>query len=188
MLKKLLIAIGIIIVLGLGFFFYLGASNENPASPYDVAKYDGSALDITVNYCQPYKKGRLIFGEEKDGALQPYGKKWRTGANEATEIEFTTDVMIAGNMLKKGRYSLYTIPGQDKWTVAFNSKVDYWGAFPFMDPFDESKDVLRVEVPVMNTIDVTEQFKITFDEIMNNNVMMVLKWDQTQVNIPISQL
>jgi hypothetical protein len=187
MLKKILIGIAIIVIGIVGYGYYLGQTTKNH-SPEAIAKYDGSALDITVNYCQPYKKGRLIFGNETDGALQPFGKKWRTGANEATEIEFTTDVMISGNTLEKGRYSLYTIPGEDQWVIAFNSNLGYWGAGLFSDPFDETKDALRVEVPLVRTVDVTEQFTISYDEIMDNNVMMILKWDQTQVNIPISKL
>ena len=187
MLKKILIGIGIVLLGVVGYGIYLSQTTKN-LSPADVAQYDGSDLAITVNYSQPSKRGRLIFGEEKDGALQPYGKKWRVGANEATEIVFSSDVMISGNTLNKGRYSLYAIPGKDRWIISFNSNVGYWGAGIFSDPFDESKDVLRVEVPVMNTMNATEQFKISFDEIMNNNVMMVLKWDQTQINIPISKL
>jgi hypothetical protein len=187
MLKKILIAFVIVILASAGYVAYTLITTKKH-SPAAVAAYNGGSLDITVYYCQPSKKGRVIFGTEAEGALQPYGKKWRTGANDATEIEFSTDVMIAGNVLNKGRYSIYTIPGEDQWTIAFNRNTGYWGASFSGDPFDESMDVLRVEVPALTTVDVTEQFVITYDEIMDNNVMMVLKWDQTQVNIPISKL
>jgi hypothetical protein len=186
MLKKILIALGIIVLATGGYIAYVMATTEKH-SPADTATYKGSSLSVSVDYCQPYKKGRLIFGTEEDGALQPYGVKWRTGANAATEIEFNEDVMISGSVLKKGRYSVYSIPGEKMWTIAFNNNLDYWGA-GFSDPFDEAQDALRVSVPAINTIDITEQFTITFDEIMDNNAMMVLKWDQTQVNVPISKL
>lgn len=186
MLKKILIGVGIVLIAYISYVGYTLATIKNH-SPADEAAYTGSDLNITVNYSQPYKKGRLIFGTENEGALQPYGKKWRTGANEATEIEFTTDVMISGDVIKKGTYTMYSIPGANRWTIAFNSNTGYWGA-GFSDPFDESKDVLRVEVPVMNTMEETEQFKISFEEIMDNNAIMVLKWDKTQVNVPISKL
>jgi hypothetical protein len=186
MLKKILIGLGAILILFIAYVGYVMATTKNH-SPADEAIYGGSALTVTVNYCQPYKKDRLIFGTKEEGALQPYGVKWRTGANEATEIEFSSDVMISGEVLPKGKYTLYTIPGETRWTVAFNSNLGYWGA-GFSDPFDDTKDVLRVEVPVITTMDVTEQFKISFEEIMDNNAIMTLKWDQTQVNIPISKL
>ena len=186
MLKKILIGVAVVVIAFLAYVGYVMMTTKNH-SPADVAQYSGSDLTITVNYCQPSKKGRVIFGTEAEGALQPFGVKWRTGANEATEIEFTTEVMISGEVLEKGKYSLYTIPGKNSWTIAFNSNLGYWGA-GMSDPFDESKDVLRVVVPVMNTMDVTEMFTISFEEIMNNNAIMILKWDKTQINVPISKL
>jgi hypothetical protein len=187
MLKKLLIAFGIVLIVSIAYVAYTFTTTKSH-SPSDQAMYEGTDLKVTVDYCRPYKKGRIIFGTEAEGALQPYGVKWRTGANEATEIEFSTDVMISGKVLQKGRYSMYSIPEEDRFTIVFNENLAYWGAGLFEDPFDESKDVLRVEVPVLTTIESTEQFQISFEEIMNNNSVMVLKWDKTQINVPISKL
>lgn len=91
--------------------------------------------DITINYSRPGVKGRSIWG-----ALVPYGQVWRTGANEATTIQFSDDVTINGQALKKGSYSLHTIPGQNEWTIIFNSVADQWGSYSH----DPSKDALRV--------------------------------------------
>jgi hypothetical protein len=186
MLKKILLGLGAVLALFIAYSGYVLATTKNH-SPANEAVYNGSSLFISVQYCQPYKKDRLIFGSTADGALLPYGVKWRTGANEATEIEFSNDVMISGSVLKKGRYTLYSIPAESRWTIAFNNNLDYWGA-GISDPFDESKDALRVEVPVINTLDITEQFEISFEELMDNNAIMTFKWDQTQVNVPISKL
>ncbi len=76
------------------------------------------------------------------GELVEYGKIWRLGANEATEIELYKDANVKGNKLKKGRYTMYAIPTQDKWTVIFNRETDIWGAFQY----DQTKDALRVDI------------------------------------------
>jgi acyl-coenzyme A thioesterase PaaI-like protein len=187
MLKRILIAAGIVLIAAIAYVLYVAATTKNH-SPNATATYEGSTLSIAVDYCRPYKKGRLIFGTEEEGALQPYGKKWRTGANEATEIEFSESVMIAGIPVKKGRYSIYSIPGKTQWTIAFNSNLDYWGISPFYDVFDESKDVTRIAAPALTSMETVEQFTIEFEEIMDNNAVMLLKWDQTEVTIPISKL
>ncbi|MBV6647117.1 MAG: DUF2911 domain-containing protein [Cyclobacteriaceae bacterium] len=182
MLKKILIGLGTIIVIFGAYVAYIMLTTKNH-SPAAIASYEGKDLNITVNYCQPYKKGRLIFSESED-ALVPYGKKWRTGANEATEITFTNHVKVAGQSLKAGTYSLYTIPDPLEWTVAFNEKLDYWGA-GMNDPFDEQLDVLRVKASTATVTSPLEQFTISFsgtDSLAN----MILAWDNTQVVLPLS--
>src|SRR6478736_1566540 len=94
-------------------------------------------LVARVVYSRPQKNGRVVFGE-----LVEYGKVWRLGANEATEIEFFRDVKIGNNKLKKGRYTLYAIPATDKWTLIFSKDTDTWGAFKY----DAKKDVLRFDI------------------------------------------
>src|SRR5690606_28524247 len=100
MLKKILIGVGIVIIVLIGFVAYSILTTKKH-SPADVAEYKGEdGLEITVKYYQPYKKGRQLFGGE--GALVPNGKKWRTGANDATEITFSQDVAIGGQPLQAG--------------------------------------------------------------------------------------
>ena len=114
-------------------------------SPADIAYFRKSRQDAPVAkliYSRPQRNGREIFG-----ALVPYGKVWRTGANEATEITFFKDGTFGGKPVKAGRYSLFTIPNEKTWTVILSSALDVWGAYTY----DEKQDVLRIEVPVRQT-------------------------------------
>ncbi len=151
-------------------------------SPQDTATYKSGDLEIAISYSRPFKKGRVIFGEEEDGALVPNGKPWRTGANEATEITLNRDIIIGDGTLAAGTYSLYTIPGEHKWIVAINSKTQYWGAGLF-NPFDEDKDVMRVEAMPSRLDEELEQFTIDFIE-EGDLAYVRFMWDQTAVLLP----
>src|SRR5438105_675083 len=105
MLKKILIGIGVLV---LAFVLFVVYNVFFPASPKGDASISANGLDIKVTYGRPFKKGRLIFGEEKDKALQPYGKYWRLGANAATEITFSKNVNFAGKAVNAGSYRMYT--------------------------------------------------------------------------------
>ena len=150
-------------------------------SPESTISIERGTQKLSLTYSRPYKKGRLIFGEKSEGALIPYGSKWRTGANEATQITFAETAWIQGKELPAGTYTLYSIPDKDSWTIAFNSRIDYWGA-SLSSPFKEAFDALRVEVPVENRADVTEQFTIAFED-RRDGIAMVLSWDQTRVAV-----
>ena len=183
MLKKVLIGAGMIVII---LVVYVGYSlmTTKSHSPKDVATFERNGLKISLTYCQPFKKERLIFGSENDGALVPYGEKWRTGANEATEITFNKDLKIKGELLKAGSYSIYTIPGDKEWIIVFNSKLDYWGAKPGGDPFEEELDVLRVKVPTKPMPKKLEQFTIDFRK-SGKTINLRLRWDKTKVVIPL---
>ncbi len=148
-------------------------------SPADIAIFrpdgQGSTPVAKVVYSRPQKKGRTILG-----GVEKYGKVWRTGANETTEIKFYKDVTVGDKTLKAGTYSLYTIPNKDKWTIIFNSKLDTWGAFEY----DDSKDVARVEVPAGSTDKEVEAFTITFDG-KGGSGDMILAWENTMVKVPL---
>ena len=116
-----------------------------PKSPPDTAEYSGQGLEITVNYSRPSKKGRLIFGEEAEDALQPYGKYWRLGANEATEISLSKDVLFAGKPLSAGTYRMSAVPGPESFKINLNSELDVF--FAAAEP-DSEFDVLSVDAPV----------------------------------------
>ena len=114
-----------------------------------------------VVYSRPQRNGRNVFGE-----LLEYNKVWRLGANEATEIEFYKDVSIGAKLVPKGKYTLYAIPNQDKWTIIVNKETDIWGAFKY----DASKDVVKVDVPVQKINEAIEAFSLVFEKeiiIMN---------------------
>jgi hypothetical protein len=133
-------------------------------------------LVARVLYSRPQKNGRNVFGE-----LIEYGKVWRLGANEATEIELYKDVKIDNTRLKKGRYSMYAIPYQDKWTVIFNKETDIWGAFQY----DDKKDVLRTDIKVEKQQDPTEAFTLVFDKT-NSGANMIMAWDDVKTTLPIT--
>ncbi len=133
-------------------------------SPPAVANKKVNGVDIKIDYSQPAKNDRLIWG-----GLVKYDKVWRTGANEATTFDISADVKVQGKLLKAGKYALFTIPGKEKWTIIFNSVPNQWGAYSY----DQSKDVLRVEADATYGNPVVEKFTI---DIADNGVVS-LKWD-----------
>lgn len=128
-------------------------SASNRVSPMDSVQIQFSDLDMEVIYSRPYLKGRE-FGKD----IVPYGKVWRTGANEATVFEISRDVMVEGKKLEKGKYSLYTIPDEKQTVVIFNRDWNQWGTV-----YNEDRDALRVTVPTIETDQPTEQFTISLD-------------------------
>ncbi|QMW00486.1 DUF2911 domain-containing protein [Spirosoma foliorum] len=174
-MKRLLLILGIIAAVVLIGYFSLRSWTKS-SSPEAVAQVDQNGLKIKVDYCQPYKKGRKIFG-----GLVPYGKVWRTGANEATIIEFDQNVVIAGQPLEKGEYTLWTIPSSDGWIAIFNSETGQWGT-----SYDQTKDVLRVPVASRKHSPMAEQFYISFSP-STTGTDMVLAWDETEAIIPVQK-
>lgn len=180
MKKKIYVGLGIILIAIIGFVGYIALTTRSH-SPSKTTEFSHEGLDIKVVYCQPYKKGRLIFGEEKDGALQPYGKYWRLGANEATEITFSKNINFSGNPINAGTYRMYAVPGASSWQVVLNSELGKWGAMEA----DHALDVLKVDVPVETAPSETEQFTINFGSDASG-AKMDLVWDKTLVSIPIT--
>lgn len=144
-------------------------------SPLAITSVRYQDTYIKITYSQPQKKNREIFGE-----LVPFGKVWRTGANEATEMTTTRPIQIAGFQLPPGTYSLFSIPDKDKWTIIINSDVGLWGAYNY----NERKDLFRFEVPVEATDELYEAFTIAFDH-RNEVADLLIMWDRTKVSIPL---
>ena len=180
MKKKIIIGIVVALAIVILYTVYSFMTTTRH-SPADQVVYSKNDFTMTVDYCRPYKKDRLIFGEKSDGALVPFDNYWRTGANDATEIRFNKNVKVEGKPLEKGRYRFYTFPGKDQWTIAFNSELDKWG----YSEADYSKDVLRVQVPSNTSGQMTEQFTIQTEEIEDGKVACKLFWDQTQVSFTV---
>lgn len=130
-----------------------------------------------ITYSQPHKNGREVFGK-----LVPFGKVWRTGANEATEITVTRNIQINGTLLPAGTYSLFTIPDKDKWTIILNSDLGMWGSYNY----NPNLDVLRFDVPAEPILGnlVYEAFTIKLDQ-RNEIADLYLLWDKTRITIPI---
>ncbi len=152
-------------------------------SPGSITSYEDDNLKIFVFYNRPYTKGRVIFG-----GLVPYGKTWRTGANEPTVFETNKQLLIGGKKLKPGRYSLWTVPNERSWQVVFNDRIPAWGinvlnhGNPSRDP---ETDALIIDVPVMITEKQFEQFTISIDKA-EDMFELVLAWDKTLVAVPFS--
>jgi len=130
---------------------------------------------VTVVYHRPNVKERKIW----DG-LEPYGKVWRTGANEATVFEISNDVKINGQTLPKGKYSLHTIPNQNEWTVIFNKMAEQWGSFTY----DQKQDALRVNVKPSKA-ELQETMSLGFENVKANTADFVIAWERVKVPFTI---
>src|SRR5437660_5460489 len=154
--------------------------------------------DITITYSRPAVQGRTIFADapatmasratgeatldnqnerQKGEPITPYGHVWRAGANEATMFQVTDDVLINGQPLKAGTYSLEAIPASDEWTIVFNNDPGQWGAFTY----DEKKDALRVKVKPQSVTDNQEWLIYTFDPVTPNSAQVNLRWEKLSV-------
>ena len=133
-------------------------------------------LVARVVYSRPKKEGRAIFG-----GLVEYGKVWRLGANEATEIEFYKPVNIGGKKVAKGRYTLYAIANDSTWTFIVNKETDTWGSFRY----DEAKDVVRTDVPVEKIPEPVESLAMTFEKA-NGNINLIVVWENIKATLPIT--
>jgi hypothetical protein len=129
---------------------------------------------ITVTYSRPNVKGRKIFG-----GLQPYGEVWRTGANWATTITFTENVVIEGNKVPAGQYSLFTIPGESEWTIILNKTVKQWGAYSYK----QADDLLRFKVKPMTMSWPIETLTMQFGNAGIQSTELDIMWDKTVVPI-----
>lgn len=188
-MKKIVIAF-----IGLALAFCVNAQNgqtnlpEMDKSPLDMSYFPSNypvlrvqgkisePLVARIIYSRPKKEGRPIFG-----GLVEYGKLWRLGANEATEIEFYKPVTIGGKKIPKGRYTLYAIVNQKSWTYILNKDTDTWGSFKY----DQSKDVVRVETPVQTISTPLESLAMTFEKT-NGGFALVVAWEGIKTALPIT--
>ncbi len=171
------------ILLTLGFLLlilpqcsYAQEAIKPRSSPLAIssARYKDTYLKIT--YSQPHKRERIIFGK-----LVPYGEVWRTGANEATEMTISRDILINNIPLKAGTYSLFTIPERDSWIIIINSELGLWGSYNY----NSKMDVIRFTAPVqLMQGAVYEPFSIMIDQ-KNDKAEIILAWDTVQVRIPV---
>jgi len=157
-------------------------------SPLDICYYPANypmlkiqdktsdAPAARIVYSRPAKEGRQVFGN-----LVEYGKVWRLGANEATEIEFYKNVKIGGKAVPKGRYTLYAIVNENSWTFILNKDTDSWGAFKY----DSKKDVARVDVPVQKLTAPVETLSMLFEKEADG-CKLVVAWDTVKVALPLS--
>jgi hypothetical protein len=146
---------------------------------YPILKIQDKAkepLVARVIYSRPHKADRTVFGD-----LVEYGKVWRLGANEATEVEFFKEVKIDGKRVPKGKYTLYAITYPEQWTFILNKETDTWGSFKY----DEKKDLLRVNVPVQKEAQPVESFTLSFEKTADG-ANLVINWDDVKTALPIA--
>lgn len=146
------------------------AQGGGKKSPHDTV----TTKNLSITYGRPYKKGRVVFGE-----LEKFGKVWRLGADQATEITFNQDSKLGGQGIAKGTYTMCALIEENEWTIILNSQLGQWGAFSYEK--NKDKDVLKVKVPVKKLSDVVEQLTIKAD-----NKAITISWDQTEVSVPVS--
>jgi Protein of unknown function (DUF2911) len=146
------------------------AQEDKSARPSPPAEVKGTlhGVNVTINYSTPAVKGRTIWGD-----LVPYGKVWRTGANEATIFETDKDLTVHDKVLPAGKYALFTIPGEKEWTWIFNAVWDQWGAYKY----DDSKDVLRIQTVPQASSAFNERLRF---EIADDRVL--LYWDNLLIS------
>lgn len=133
--------------------------------------------EITITYHSPGVKGREIFG-----GLVSYGEMWRTGANKATSIEFSKAVTINGTELDAGKYSLFTIPKEDNWTIIINSETELWGT----GGYSKENDVARFSVTPKTLNRSIERMRFVFDDFDNESATIALEWDRTHIPFEVN--
>jgi hypothetical protein len=154
------------------------AQLKTPApSPTQTIRQDFGLGNIELSYSRPGVKERKIFGD-----LVPYGKVWRTGANQATTINFSEDVTIGGKLVKAGKYGLVTIPEKKNWTVIITKQLDVTSPAGYK----QDMDVTRVDVKTMDLDESKETFTMQFANIKPSSVDLHIMWDKTGVAIPIT--
>ncbi len=165
------------ILFGLGLMAgsIVSAQQSGRVSPHETTSAVLGGKKITIDYGRPYKKGREIFGK-----LEPFGKVWRTGADEATTIETAGDLMLGSLHVPAGKYSLFTIPSETEWTLIINKVPKQSGAFDY----DAKDDLGRIKMKLEKSSKVTEQLTISIDGQGNRGTLKIA-WDNVIASVPV---
>jgi len=147
------------------------------ASPTQTIIQDFGLGKVTITYSRPSVKGRVIFG-----GINPFGQVWRTGANAATTLTFSENVIVEGHSVKAGTYSLFTIPDKDEWTIILNKTAKQWGAYSY----NEADDLLRFKEKPVYLAEKREAFTIQFSNITTHSTDLHLVWDHTSISIKLN--
>ncbi|MEZ4991549.1 MAG: DUF2911 domain-containing protein [Saprospiraceae bacterium] len=177
-MRKLLTPL-LIGLLAVTFSIQAQAQDKPAPSPLGKVYQRVGVTDMEVTYSRPGVKGRSVFAAE---GLVPHGKLWRTGANAATKISFSTDVMIGGKKVPAGEYSILSIPDAGKWTVIFNSDAGLRGT----GGYTEDKDVARVMAEVQTLPFSVESLTVGFNNVKDTSTDLLIYWDTSLVSIPIT--
>jgi Protein of unknown function (DUF2911) len=145
-------------------------------SPPGTAEATLKHKKVTVDYSRPSLKGRKAVG----GDLVPFGKVWRTGANEATALTTETDLDIGGATVPAGKYTLYTLPSEGTWKLIISKQTGQWGTV-----YNEDQDLARVDMQKTALDQPVEQFTISFQQTGDDSANLVLQWENTQLSVPV---
>jgi Protein of unknown function (DUF2911) len=153
-------------------------NNKPPASPRGEASISfADGKKITVDYGRPYMRNRKIMGE-----LVPYGKVWRTGANAATGFVTDAAITIGGTSIPAGKYTMYTVPGENEWRIVINKQTGQWGT-----EYHEEQDFARILAQPSKLPQATDQFTISFEKRGPNAAIMKMEWENTSVAVDIAE-
>lgn len=171
---KRVFSILLVFIFAVSFSSYAQGDKGKRPSPPMATEFKVGAATIKISYSAPSVKGREIWGK-----LVPYGEVWRTGANEATIFETDADIKVEGQLLPKGKYALFTIPGKDEWVIIFNKNAGQWGAYGYK----QDEDALRVKVRPGLAGSFQEQLKI--EGKVDGSVSIA--WEKLEIIFTVSQ-
>ena len=174
--KQLVVGVSLVLLIGMMAMAQQAPPDKSKRpSPHDKTEVTLKGKKITIEYGRPYLKGRKV-GQE----LAPYGKVWRTGADEATALNTEIDLNIGGAKVPAGKYTLYTLPSEGTWKLIINKQTGQWGT-----KYDESQDLARVDMKKSRLPQSVEQFTISFDKKNENTAELNLDWEKTRVSVEV---
>lgn len=174
-MQRKCLAIGVSLVMLIAVMGMAQQDKSKRPSPPGTAEVTLKNKKITIDYSRPSLKGRKV-GQE----LAPYGKVWRTGANEATALNTEIDLNIGGAKVPAGKYTLYTLPAEGTWKLIINKQTGQWGT-----QYDESQDLARVDMKKTALPQSVEQFTISFDKKNESTADLNLDWENSRVSIEV---
>jgi Protein of unknown function (DUF2911) len=170
------LAVGVLCILLVAAEAFAQQDKSKRPSPPATAQVELKGKKVTIDYSRPSLKGRKV-GQE----LAPFGKVWRTGANEATSLTTEIDLNIGGVKVPAGKYTLYTLPAEGTWKLIINKQTGQWGT-----QYDESQDLARVDMKKSSLPQPVEQFSIAFDKKGANAAELNLDWENTRVTVSVT--
>jgi hypothetical protein len=170
-------AFALLLVLGTLIAVAQQDKSKRPSPPGTAQFTFSDGKKITIDYGRPFKKGRRIYG-----GLVPYGKVWRTGANEATSFVTEKDIDVEGTRVPAGSYTLYTLPSEGTWKLIINKQTGQWGT-----EYDQAQDLARIDMKKEALPQPVEQFTISFEPSSGNSTTLRLDWENTHLSVPIKQ-
>jgi Protein of unknown function (DUF2911) len=150
-------------------------AQDSKPSPDATAEVSLGGKTITITYNRPSMRGRKVMGN-----LVPYGQVWRTGANAATTLTTPVGLTIGGTAVPAGKYTLYSLPGENSWKLIINKQTGQWGT-----EYDEGQDLARVDMKVSKTPSPVEQFLISWNKKSDSQADLIMEWENTRVAVPV---